>query len=58
MTGYAGDVEGLSSEATANTRFVLLRKPVSSRELFAQLASLLPTMVGLRPAPSRFENAQ
>ncbi|WP_158258619.1 ATP-binding protein [Rhodopila globiformis] len=42
MTGYAGDVEGLSSEATAHTRFVLLRKPVSARALFAQLATLLP----------------
>jgi nitrogen-specific signal transduction histidine kinase/ActR/RegA family two-component response regulator len=58
MTGYAGDVEGLSSEATANTRFVLLRKPVSSRELFAQLALLLPDMVGLRPASPQFKNAE
>jgi CheY-like chemotaxis protein len=42
MTGYAGDVAGLSNDETANVHFVLLRKPVSSHELFAQLASLLP----------------
>jgi PAS domain S-box-containing protein len=54
MTGYAGDVEGLSSEATANARFVLLRKPVSARVLFAELAALLPDVA----TPPECENAR
>jgi PAS domain S-box-containing protein len=62
MTGYAGDVEGLSSEATANARFVLLRKPISARALFAQLAALLAEPAApdaaLAVAPPDCETAQ
>ena len=42
MTGYAAEIEGLSGESTANARFVLLRKPVSAREILSQLGALLP----------------
>jgi CheY-like chemotaxis protein len=51
MTGYAGDVEGLSPEKTVNARFVLLRKPLSSHELFAKLALLLSGAEAPEQAP-------
>jgi CheY-like chemotaxis protein len=51
VTGYAGDLEGLSSEKTANTRFVLLRKPVSSHELFAKIALVLSGAAALVATP-------
>jgi PAS domain S-box-containing protein len=51
MTGYAGDVEGLSDENAAHARFVLLRKPIASREMLAQLASLLADAAAQGQAP-------
>jgi hypothetical protein len=44
-------VEGLSPEKTVNARFVLLRKPLSSHELFAQLALLLSGAEAPEQAP-------
>jgi PAS domain S-box-containing protein len=58
MTGYAGDVDGFSGESTANVQFVLLRKPVSSRDMFAQIASLISGAVPLEPTPRQFVDAE
>ncbi len=58
VTGYAGDLEGLSSEKTAGTRFVLLRKPVSSHELLAKIGLLLSGAAALEATPHQLVDSR